>query len=137
MTYLVDVNVLSEPTKQQAHSRVLEWLVAHRSELVVDPVVMGEVWEGIVSLPPGRRRTSLEVWFRDRRAAVTCLDWTLATAIVWAELRDEIRRHGFTVPMKDTMIAATAKLHGLTVATRDVTDFLRCGVPVINPFEPA
>jgi hypothetical protein len=37
------------------------------------------------------------------------------------------------VPLKNTMMAATAKLHGLTVATR-VDDFTRCGVPVVNPF---
>lgn len=137
MTYLVDVNILCEPTKPQAEPRVVDWLIANRSELVVEPIVMGEIWEGIVSLPPGRRRSNLEEWFRDRRAAVTCLGWTLATALVWAEMRDDIRRRGFTVPMKDTMIAATARLHGLTVATRNVADFSRCGVSVLNPFEVA
>jgi len=56
-------------------------------------------------------------------------------AIVWGAMLNEIRGSGFTVGIKDTMIAASAKHHGLTVATRNVADFTRCGVPVINPFD--
>jgi predicted nucleic acid-binding protein len=66
---------------------------------------------------------------------VHCLDWSLDVAIVWGDLVNEVRRTGFTVGIKDTMIAATARYDGLTVATRNVVDFQRCGVPVINPFE--
>lgn len=135
MTYLADVNVLSEPTKPQADVRVVQWLMANHTEIAVDPIVMGEMWEGIVALPDGRRKQNLAAWFRQSPASLVCLDWTLKTAIVWAELRDDVRRRGFTVPVKDTLIAATAKLHGLTVATRNVDDFRRCGVPVVNPFE--
>ena len=49
MKYLADVNVLSEPTKSQAHSRVVRWLQENQAEIVVDPIVMGELWEGIVA----------------------------------------------------------------------------------------
>ena len=134
MKYLADVNVLSEPTKPQSAARVVQWLSANYTEIVVDPIVMGEMWEGIVSLPEGRRKQNLVAWFRQHPSSLVCLDWTLKTAVVWAELRDDVRRRGFTVPVKDTLIAATAKLHGLTVATRNVEDFQRCGVPVVNPF---
>jgi toxin FitB len=48
---------------------------------------------------------------------------------------NDIRRRAFTMGVLDTMIAATAKVHGLTVATRNVSDFTRCGVAVVNPFE--
>ena len=48
---------------------------------------------------------------------------------------NEIRDSGFTVGIKDTMIAASARYHGLTVATRNVADFVHCGVEVINPFD--
>jgi predicted nucleic acid-binding protein len=135
MRYLVDVNVLSEPTKQQAESQVLKWLLENHADIVVDPIVMGELWEGIVALPDGRRKQNLVEWFRQNPSGLVCLDRTLRTAVVWAELRDDVRRRGFTVPVKDTLIAATAKLHGLTVATRNVADFTRCGVPVVNPFD--
>ena len=56
MKYLADVNVLSEPTKPQSAARVVQWLSANYTEIVVDPIVMGEMWEGIVSLPDGRRK---------------------------------------------------------------------------------
>ena len=133
MKYLADVNVLSEPTKPQAESRVVQWLRENHAEIVVDPIVMGELWEGIVALPDGRRKQNLAEWFHQSPTGLVCLDWTLRTALVWAELRDDVRRRGFTVPVKDTLIAATAKLHGLTVATRNVDDFVRCGVPVLTP----
>ncbi len=135
MTYLVDVNVLSEPTKPRFQQKVVDWLAEHDSEIVTDAVVMGEVWEGIVSLPPGRKQQALKEWFAEICASVRCLDWTMDTAICWAELRDDVRRRGFTVPVKDTLTAATAKRYGLVVATRDTADFARCGVPVVNPFE--
>jgi predicted nucleic acid-binding protein len=57
------------------------------------------------------------------------------TALAWAEICEHVQRSGFTVSAPDTMIAATARLHGLTVATRNIDDFKRCGVPVVNPFE--
>lgn len=135
MKYLVDVSVLSEPTKPQPEARVVEWLLANHAEIVIDPIVVGEMWEGIIALPEGRRKQNLVAWFRQSPSGLICLEWTRRTAVVWAELRDEVRRRGFTVPVKDTMIAATAKLHNLTVATRNVADFTRCGVPVLNPFE--
>ena len=135
MKFLADVNVLCEPTKPQPDARVVAWLRSNHAEIVVDPIVMGEMWEGIVALPEGRRKENLVAWFRQTPANLICLDWTLRTALVWAELRNAVRRRGCTVPVKDTLIAATAKLHALTVATRNVEDFRRCGVQVVNPFE--
>ncbi len=135
MKYLADVYVLSEATKTHKELRVIQWLQDHQAEIVVDPIVMGELWEDIVALPDGRRKPNLMEWFKTSPTGLICLDWTLRTAMVWAALRDDVRRRGFTVPVKDTLIAATAKLHGLTVATRNVVEFERCGVPIVNPFD--
>lgn len=135
MTYLVDVNVLCEPTKQSPNSKVTEWLIAHRAELVVDPIIMGEIWEGIMRLPEGRRKQNLAAWYGQSRTSLFCLPWTIEIGVVWGQLSYEVTQRGFTIAAEDTMIAATAKLHGLTVATRNVDDFIRCGVPVVNPFD--
>jgi predicted nucleic acid-binding protein len=113
----------------------VDWFHNHVVECVTDAVVMGEVWQGIGHLDEGKRRSNLEAWFAGLRSRVHCLDWSLDVAIVWGGLVNEVRRSGFTVGIKDTMIAATARYHGLTVATRNVVDFKRCGVPVINPFD--
>jgi predicted nucleic acid-binding protein len=135
MKFLVDANLLCEPTKAKPVDRAVDWFQNHVLECVTDAVVMGEVWQGIGHLAEGKRRSNLETWFDGLRSRVHCLDWSLDVAIVWGDLVNEVRRTGFTVGIKDTMIAATARYDGLTVATRNVVDFQRCGVPVINPFE--
>lgn len=135
MKYLVDVNVLSEPTKPQPSPRVLAWIARNEAHSVVDAVVLAEIWRGIDAMPSGRRKRDLESWFQELRSMTICLDWTEETGIVWGKLFNKVKRAGFTVGMADTMIAATAKRHGLTVATRYTTDFTRCGVAVVNPFE--
>lgn len=135
MKYLLDANLLCEPTKPQRVQKAVDWLQANVVDCVTDAVVMGEIWQGIDKLPAGRKRTNLEAWFLGLRSRVHCLDWTLDVAVVWGTLLNEIRGSGYTVGIKDTMIAASAKHRGLIVATRNVDDFTRCGVPVINPFD--
>ena len=135
MKYLVDVNVLSEPTKPVSVQRVTDWLQANRNDAVVDSVVLAEIWRGVDALPVGKRKELLIAWFLDLKANLPCLDWTPETAMVWGPLVNQVKSAGFTIGIKDTMIAATAKLHDLTVATRNVDDFIRCGVPVVNPFD--
>lgn len=135
MKYLVDVNVLSEPTKPVSVQRVTDWLQANRNDAVVDSVVLAEIWRGVDALPDGKRKELLIAWFLDLKANLPCLDWTPETAMVWGPLVNQVKSAGFTIGIKDTMIAATAKLHGLTVATRNMDDFIRCGVPVVNPFD--
>jgi predicted nucleic acid-binding protein len=135
VTYLADVNVVSEPTKSRPDERVVQWLEEHETVTMVDPIVMGEIWRGILMLPEGRKREGLRTWFDRLRRNIPCAVWTMETALVWAEICDFIQRNGFTIAAPDTMIAATAKLNGWTVATRNVDDFKRCGVEVVNPFE--
>ena len=135
MTYLADANLICEQTKSQASAQVVQWLNDHGAELVIDAVVLGEIWDGIAALADGRKKRDLQEWFGRLRKSVVCLPWTDDTAVAWGDLKQEVRRRGFTVAIKDTMIAASAKLHGLTVATRNAKDFTRCGVPVVNPFE--
>ncbi len=135
MKFLVDANVLSEPTKPAFSQKVVDWLDAHESELTTSAQVIGELWRGVDLLADGKKKQQLAEWFSRMRCRVPVLDWTAETAVVWAELVNEVRRRGYSVGILDTQIAATAKLHGLTVATRNVDDFTRCGVPVVNPFE--
>ena len=134
MKFLVDANVLCEPTKPQCEQKAVDWFQANVVDCVTDAVVMGEIWRGIERLPEGRRRTNLEAWFAGLRARVLCLDWSLDVAIVWGGMLNDVQRSGFTAGIKDTMIAASAKHHGLTVVTRNTDDFTRCGVAVFNPF---
>jgi toxin FitB len=135
MTYLVDANVLSEPTKPTPSSKVIDWLIANERSLVVDSIVLGELYVGILALPRGRKSVQLEQWFEAMVKTIVCLPWDAAVARRWALLVVDLRRTGETLPLLDGMIAATALQHGLTVATRNTRDFRRTGVTVLNPFE--
>lgn len=135
MTYLVDANVLGEPTKPDPSAQVVDWLRAHERDLVVDPIILGEVRFGIHLLPAGKRRRRLERWFEQGVATLVCLPWDAATGLRWAELLADLRRAGLAMSVKDSMIAATALVHRLTVATHNQKDFRKAGVKVLDPFE--
>jgi predicted nucleic acid-binding protein len=135
VTYLVDANVLSEATRPDPSAQVVAWLRANERDLVVDPIILGEVRFGIHLLPAGKRRRRLERWFEQGVAALVCLPWDAATGLRWAELLADLRRAGLAMAVKDSMIAATALVHRLTVVTRNRKDFQKAGVKVRDPFE--
>jgi predicted nucleic acid-binding protein len=134
MTYLVDANVLSEATRPAPDARVVSWLSRNEREIAVDPIILGEIRFGILLLPAGKRRQRLERWFADGVARVVCLPWDAATGLTWAELLAELRASGQSMPVKDSLIAATARTHGLSVVTRNLRDFKKAGVNVVDPF---
>ncbi|HWM90572.1 MAG TPA: type II toxin-antitoxin system VapC family toxin [Thermoanaerobaculia bacterium] len=132
--FLVDANVLSEATKSEPNSRVLEWLARHEREIAVDPVILGEIRFGILLVPKGKRRARLDRWFQDGVERIHCLAWEAATGVRWAELLAELRASGRSMPIKDSLIAATALVHRLTVVTRNRRDFEKAGVEIVDPF---
>ena len=134
MKFLVDSNVLSEPTKPAPETRVVEWLRTHEHELAVSPIILGELEYGILLLPASRRRTRLEQWFAAGVQRMRVLDFDTAVAAQWARLLAKLKKRGQAMPIKDSLIAATALAHGLTVATRNATDFHNAGVMVENSF---
>jgi toxin FitB len=133
--FLVDADVLSEPTKPAPAVAVVRWLSDHESELVINPIILGELEYGILLLPAGRRRTRLQNWFQVGIGRVRSLDLDTRTASAWAQLLARLKKKGLAMPVKDSLIAATALAHGLTVATRNTADFHHAGVPLVNPFE--
>ena len=134
MTYLVDANVLSEPTKPNPDRHVIDWLRAHEPEIAVDPIIVGELRFGIRLLPKGKKRTALERWFDSGVQRLHCLPWDSETGLRWAELLARLRSAGKAMPIKDSLVAATALVHGLIVVTRNRSDFTAAGVRMLNPF---
>ena len=134
MRYLVDANVLSEPTRPAPAPQVVAWLRAHERDVVVDAIVLGELTVGVLALPGGRRRRRLEQWLDAVEDTIECLPWDATTSRRWAQLVVNLRRRGATMPLLDGMVAATALHHGLTVVTRNTRDFRMAGVKVLDPF---
>jgi len=134
MTYLVDANVLSEPTKSAPRAAVVDWLRRNEREIAVDPIILGEVRFGILLLPRGKRRNGLERWFDEGVQRLRCLPWEMETGLRWAELLARLRGSGRAMPIKDSLIAATALVHSLVVVTRNRTDFAKAGVKIVDPF---
>ena len=137
MRYLVDANVLSEATKPKPDARVVEWLARCEPELVVDPIILGELRFGILLLPRGRRRSRLERWFDEGAARLQCVPWDAATGLRWAKLLADLRTAGRAMPIKDSLIAATALTHDLAVATLNLRDFEAAGIELVDPAHAA
>jgi toxin FitB len=133
--YLVDANVLSEVTRPAPDGNVVEWLRENEAELVVNPIILGEIEYGILLLAAGRQRRLLQEWFSQRIRSLVMLDFDAGSAHEWAQLLARLKQKATPMPVKDSLIAATALQHSLVVATRNTSDFRRAGVELVNPFE--
>ena len=111
-----------------------DWLRANEEDVAVDPIVVGELRFGILLLPKGKKRTDLERWFDRGIQRLHCVPWEIETGLKWAELLARLRTAGKAMPIKDSLIAATALLHGLIVVTRKRSDFAAAGVKLLDPF---
>lgn len=133
--YLLDTNVISELCKarDKINPGVLQWTRAAASEcLFTSVLVVGELNQGVMRL---RKRDPVQADIIQvkldqlRRYTRHALAIDLAVAKRWAELNS-----GDPLPVVDSLLAATALVHDLTVVTRNVDDFVRTAVPCINPF---
>lgn len=137
MNFLLDTVVLSEARKPLADRNVVQWLRGvPASAAFVSVIALSEIQRGIVM---ARRRdpafaTGLERWLAGLQTtyADRIIDIDRTIAVRWGQIAGEV---GHSTP--DIAIAATAHVHRLVVATRNADDFLRAGVPVLNPFQPS
>lgn len=131
--YLLDTNVVSELRRPRPHGGVLAWLESlDDAQLYLSAVTLGEIQAGIEitrEQDPDKAK-EIEAWLELVAGAYNVLPMDVAVFRAWAKLM-----HGKSDTLyEDAMIAATAKVHGLTVATRNVVDFNVFGVEVFTPF---
>jgi predicted nucleic acid-binding protein len=137
--FLLDTNVPSELTRLVPDSRVSAWVAAQdNASLYLSVVSVGELRKGFALLSQGKRRAQLEQWFEQFLLPLfvdRILPVTQGTGNRWGVLSAECQLRGIALNMADGMIAATALEHDLTLVTRNVRDFERLGVDVLNPWE--
>ncbi len=132
--FLLDTNVVSELRKPKPHGAVLAWIKqANDADLHLSAVTIGEIQAGIeiTKEQNPEKATELSAWLDQLAAAYQVLPMDGRVFRDWARL---MHRKSDTL-YEDAMIAATARVHGLTVVTRNVTDFKALGVEILNPFE--
>jgi predicted nucleic acid-binding protein len=136
VSYLLDINVLSEVVKKRPAPRVLEWFASIQDEaLYLSVLTLGEIRRGVERLPQGKGREELRSWleielpgwFGER---VLPIDQKVADC--WGTLLASTER---TLPSIDALLAATARCHDLRIVTRNEKDFQGTGVAVLNPWE--
>ncbi len=138
--YLIDTNVLSEYNRPGNPSPgVRRWLEkTDRQAHYVSVVTLAEIQKGIELLADGKRRTQLGTWLHlelEQWFAGRMLPVDRKVAARWASLMAFCAREGRPLPVIDSLIAATAIFHDLTLVTRNVRDFEGSGVPTFNPWE--
>ena len=129
---LLDTVVVSELRKARPSSRVLAWAGQYSEDaFFISVVTIGEIERGIARTRDDGFREELKRWLDGllRRYGDRLLDVTAPIARLWGRWTAEFGHEGV-----DLLIAATANVHGLTIATRNVRHFQRTGVAVVDPF---
>jgi toxin FitB len=137
--WLLDTNILSELRRPRAEPKVIAFVRAQALEsLYISSVTLAEIRFGIELLTDAARRAALSDWLTHKVRPMfeqRVLPVTEDIMFRWRLLVEGGRKAGYTFSQPDLILAATALEHGLTLASRDISDYERAGVPVFNPWK--
>jgi len=138
MKYLLDTNVISEPMKARPNGGVVAWLSRlNEDEACISVVTITELYYGIERLTTGKRREILETWLRkdlSDRFEGRILPVELEIADACGRLVARSEGLGHPIEPRDAFIAATAEVHGLTLVTRNSSDFQPTVKSILTPW---
>jgi toxin FitB len=135
---VLDTNVLSEAMKPSPEPAVARWIMRERgADLFTTAVSEAEILYGVATLPDGRRKHDLEAAARSVLYLFTgrILPFDSLAAREFALIVADRRRAGRPIDNLDAQIAAIARAHNMSLATRDIQDFADVGVRVIDPWQ--
>jgi toxin FitB len=136
VAFLLDTNIISEVRKPRPDARVTAWLASvEGDDLFLSVLVVGEIGQGIERLRrrDPRRAAAYAEWLVELRTAYAdrIVPVDLAAADEWGRLNSVTR-----LPVVDGLLAATAKVRGWTLVTRNTRDVAGTGVRLLDPFAP-
>lgn len=138
MNWLLDTNVVSEQQQKRPERRVLEWLDTRaETEVFISAITIAELQRGVVLMPDSPKRRFLFSWLHHdvpKRFAGRILPVDDRVAFVWGNLVSAQELKGRSLPVLDSLIAATAMAHHLTLATRNIADLNGLGLDLFNPW---
>jgi toxin FitB len=136
MSWLLDTDVLSQPAKAHGDAKVIAWLQQEKEHCYTSAVVIAQLAYWVRS-KEGKKRKELQLWLTRLINALEgrIYGFNVGVAHVWADQEHLLEAAGQQMPVEDGYIAATARKHGLTVATGNDKDFVRPGLKVFNPFK--
>lgn len=139
MNFLIDTCVISEFVRRKPSPSVMEWFGAvPEVRIYLSVITLGEITKGILRLPDPAKAQRLQAWLdNDLRSRFQgrLLGVDADVAMEWGAVCAEAERAGTPRPVIDALLAATARVHGLTLVTRNTADFLNIRVDVFNPWE--
>ena len=138
MAYLIDTNVISETLKSRPEARVIDWLGSQKAnDLFLASVSLGELVRGARQARDKAKRERFKRWIEQDLASQfngRILPFDQEAAVIWGEIMGDGDRLGRPKPMADAQIAAVARRHNLTLATRNTRDFAGMNVGVLDPW---
>lgn len=139
MNYLLDTCVISELVKTKPNQAVVDWVIRQdASRCFISSITLGEIQKGISKLPASAKKDELQAWldhdvrqnFDGKIIAIGANE-----ALQWGEVQATAERQGTPLPLVDSLIAAAAIFHHLTLVTRNTRDMEASGVALFNPWK--
>lgn len=138
MSYLIDTCCISELVKKKPDPNVLKWFTDQDElSMFLSVITFGELRKGIEKLPHSKKKTELNRWVKEdlsQRFKNRVLNITMVEVNKWGKILSSSEKKGKPLPAIDSLIAATALVHDLSVVTRNTQDLEGSGVEVINPW---
>lgn len=136
---VLDTNVVSELMKPAPAKKVIDWVASKAAaSLYIASITQAEILHGILLLPGGKRRKAIELAAQamfEEDFGGRILPFGSDAAFQYAQIAVERRKRGQPIAHFDAQIAAISRASGATVGTRNVADFIHCGIEVVNPWD--
>jgi len=142
MSYLIDTCCISELVKKKPDPNVVKWFTDQDElSMYLSVITFGELRKGIEKLPDSKKKKELNQWVKEdlnHRFKNRILNINMEVVNKWGEILATAEKNGKPLPAIDSLIAATAQVHDLSIVTKNTQDMEGSGVEVINPwtYEP-